>query len=553
MSTLETFNPSSPAVNPAEGTAVADVTNTPLATTDVVLSAISTESAAATSLKPNFLSQVRDFFYAPEVPYGIALTRMLICFTLLFVMVPRWSFARELFSTDGAPISLWESFRTHPWVPNPTGAVAVALCTIVILTLITSCIGWCTRASLIVCTLSYVYLNMMDIIGTLNKYTVIAGHLLFLLCFSQCGAVWSVDNWICRSRLRRQGLPPERTDQPQRHAAVSRRLIQLFIATVYIGAATTKLRIPAYFNGEQLQTWMITAYNTPNPMGSWFAMHPSLLTVFGYIGLAWETLFIFLCWRGIGRISMLTLGVFFHFMTWLTLGLWVFPPVCYAAYLAFLNENDVAWFRGVFARWRARGRGLRAAIGQLFRKRELGTLPAIKPSWSYAAFAGIVVATGAGGVSVEYKLDPYGMRRPQGPYTLKEIDPKEVSEMVGQTPRLRNEDKMLLFDVGSMLVGGAVLDRRTTFHQGETVRVQCGLSPPHEDIWMECNLHDSEDRVVDNIGIFVSTEENRPMFFYNLGDCTMPGDYKLVLKIGGEEIIRRPIKILPRTTACLAN
>ncbi len=144
---------------------------------------------------------------------------MLICFTLLFVMVPRWYFARELFSSDGAPITLWNAYRTYPWMPNPTGAIAVALCTIAILTLITSCIGWCTRASLMVCTLSYTYINMLDIIGTMNKYTVIAGHLLFLLCFSQCGAVWSVDNWIRRSRLRRKAFhlkwPTNPSDMPQ--------------------------------------------------------------------------------------------------------------------------------------------------------------------------------------------------------------------------------------------------------------------------------------------------------------------------------------------------
>ena len=73
-------------------------------------------------------------FTAQEVPYGIALVRILITFTLLFVMVPRWYFARELFSTDGAPISLWDAYSTHPWVPNPTGAVAVAVASVVILT-----------------------------------------------------------------------------------------------------------------------------------------------------------------------------------------------------------------------------------------------------------------------------------------------------------------------------------------------------------------------------------------------------------------------------------
>lgn len=549
MSTLETIAPLAPAAVPTDGAAQPELSAVPLATLAAVSAAVPTPSVS----RPGFREQVRSFFYATEVPYGIALTRILICFTLLFVMVPRWYFARELFSTDGAPITLWDAYRTHPWVPNPTGLVAVALATVVILTLITSCLGWCTRVSLIVCTTGYIYLNMLDIIGTMNKYTVIAGHMLFLLCFSQCGAVWSIDNWLRRSRLRRQGVPREVADRPMRYPAVSRRLVQLFIAIVYIGAASTKLKIPAYFNGEQLQTWMITAYNMPNYFGSYFAMHPSLLVAFGYIGLAWETMFIFLCWRGIGRISMLTLGFIFHFMTWATLGLWVFPPVCWAAYLAFTNEEDVAWFRSVFARWRARGRGLRAAIGNLFRNRDLGTLPSISPAWSSGVFACVVLATAVGGVGLEYKLDPYGIRRPEGPYALKPLDRSEVDGMLGPTARVRNEDKVLLFDVGSIVVGGAVLDRRTTFRQGETVRVQCVLSPPHEDLWIECNLHDSDNRPADTIGVFVSTDENRPMFYYNLGDCTAPGDYQLVLKVGGEEIMRRPIKVLPRTTACLAN
>ncbi len=45
-------------------------------------------------------ARIRDFFYSSEVPYGVALMRIVLSITLLFVMVPRWSFARELFSTD---------------------------------------------------------------------------------------------------------------------------------------------------------------------------------------------------------------------------------------------------------------------------------------------------------------------------------------------------------------------------------------------------------------------------------------------------------------------
>ncbi len=153
-------------------------------------------------------ASIREFFYGLEVPYGLALARMTLPLVLLFVMVPRWHFARELFSTDGAPISLWDAYHTHAWIPTPNGTVAVAIHSLVILTLVTASLGWCTRVSLIVSVFGFVYLNMNEIIGTMNKHTVISSHVLFLLCFSQCGSLWSIDSWLRRSRLARQGVPP---------------------------------------------------------------------------------------------------------------------------------------------------------------------------------------------------------------------------------------------------------------------------------------------------------------------------------------------------------
>ena len=115
----------------------------------------------------------------------------------------------------------------------------------------------------------------------------------------------------------------------------------------------------------------------------------------------------------------------------------------------------------------------------------------------------------------------------------------QVDELLAPTARIEPEDKVLNFDVGSIFFGGCLLDRRTTFHQGETLRVQCGLIPPHESMWIQCNLHDSQNRIVDTIGLFLSCDMLRAHFFYNLGDCVMPGDYSLVLKIAGDEIMRR--------------
>jgi len=501
-------------------------------------------STASVSSSRGIRTALIQFFYTDEIPYGLALLRISISFALLLAMVPRWEYARELYSSDGAPTPVWTIYGHAGLFPEPSGELAVAIHSVLILALVTSCLGWCTRFSLIVATIGYVILNSLDSIGTMNKYSVIASHLIFLLCFSRCGDIWSLDNWFRRSRLRRAGVPPEVANAPVCSAAWPRRLLQLFIGAVYFGAALTKLKIPAYFTGEQLQTWMITSYNLPNPIGRFLEPYPALLTIFGLVALVWECAFIFMAWRGISRIAMLGIGTTFHIMTLLTLGLWLFPVVCISAYLPFLNESDVAWFNRLFAGWRERGRGLSAAIGRLFRPREWPLLPTFDPAWAQAAFALVAVATAGGGVALEYKLDRYGMRRPEGPYTLKELDPKYVAEELRPSERIRNEDKVLCFDIGSRVLCGAVVDRRTEFRQGELMKAECDLVPPHEDLWLSCQLLDSEQHMIDNNGCTVSADTMRVIFDYTLGETMPAGDYSLILKIGPDEVIRRSFRVM---------
>jgi hypothetical protein len=500
------------------------------------------------------LARLNAFFYSEEVPYGLALMRISISIALLLAMVPRWAYARELYSSDGSPVPVWEIYGLKPLFSEPSAEAAVAIHSVLLLACLTSCLGWCTRFSMILATAGYIYLNSLDTIGTMNKYSVIASHLMLLMCFSDCGAIWSLDNWFRRSRLRRAGVPPALANQPRRSAAWPRRLLQLCVGLVYFGAVLTKVKIPAYFSGEQLQTWMITNYNMPNLLGRHFEPYPAILAAFGLIALIWECTFIFLAWRGIPRILMLAIGSTFHIMTLLTLGLWLFPVVCISSYLAFLNEADVAWFKQLFARWRERGSGLRATVGELFRSREWPMLPSVNPVWAQTAFAVLVLATAGGGIALEYKLDRYGMRRAEGPYALKPLDPNYVAQLLRPSERIRNQDKVLLFDIGSRVAAGAVLDRRTEFRQGELMKAECDLVPPHEDLWLGCELENAEHRVIDTTGCSIASESMRAIFDYTIGDSMPTGDYSLVLKIGGEEIIRRHFRVVPnRAGGRLAN
>jgi hypothetical protein len=511
-----------------------------------------TQSIERPTLGSDLRRTLRDFFHGTELPYRLALVRICLAFTLLFPTVYRWFYSREIFSTDGAGISLWSIYGHHwPWL-EPTGTVVVAIHSIAILALITSCVGWCTRLSLILATVGYTYVNMLDILGTLNKSSAIASHILFFLCFTHCGAVWSVDSWLARRRLARQGVPPELVPGPQADPRWPRRLIQLLLATVYLSAAVTKLSLRGYFTGEHLQTWMLSTIHTPNLLGGSLALHPSLVIVCAYVTVVWELLFIFLVWKPVPRRVVLGLGVLFHVMTCLTLGLFIFPMICLSAYATFATDSEIEWVRSAAASWRD---WIVARLGSVHRLAGFvgDKLPTIEPAWSQGAFLGAILCTGLGGVALEYKLDRFGLHRPEGRYQLQEVDPQEVAELLTPTRPIKPEDKVLNFDIGSIFVGGSLLDRRTTFHQGETVRAQCGLIPPHESIWIQCNLHDSQNRVVDTNGLFLSCDMLRALFYYNLGDCVMPGDYSLVLKIAGDEIMRRKITVLPRTTACSAN
>jgi hypothetical protein len=525
---------------PSERTASADVS-------------IGSVATAAIAVEGNgFRSAVRDFFHGVELPHRLALVRICLAFTLLFPMAYRWFYAREIFSNDGAGISLWSIYGYPcPWL-EPSGTVAVAINSVVVLALITSGLGWCTRLSLVLAMTGYTYLNLLDILGTLNKSSAIASHLMLLLCFSQCGTVWSIDNWLARRRLIRTGML-ERLPGPVAAPRWPRRMMQIVLATVYLSAAMTKFQVRAYFTGEHLQTWMLSTIHTPNLLGGYLALHPALVVVCAYVTALWELLFAFLIWKPISRRVMLSLGVFFHVMTCLTLGLFIFPMICLSAYAAFTNDSEFDALRRTAAKWwRWVSLPLAAGIGSLA---NLGgrLLPAIGPAGSRGVFAAALLCTGVGGVVLEHKLDRYGERRAEGPYALQELDPQDVEELLTPTRRIEPEDKVLSFDVGSVFVAGCLLDRRTTFQQGETVRAQCGLIPPHESTWIQCNLHDSQNRVVDTIGLFLSCDMLRAVFFYNLGDCVKPGEYSLVLKMAGDEIMRRPITVLPRTTACPVN
>ncbi|MGQ0635696.1 MAG: HTTM domain-containing protein [Planctomycetaceae bacterium] len=505
-------------------------------------------------------TEKKSFFFAKEAPYGLAIMRMVLPWTVMTNMLERWPWARELYSVDGAPAPLADNFGFPGFLPELPGSVVVALFTALTFFLVTSSIGWCTRVSLLAVTALYAYFGMLDCMSTVTKYTVIFGHLTLLLGLSACSEVWSVDSWL----RRRKGFGPAGAGLDHLQFAIwPQRLMQLFLGCMYLGAALTKMHTPAFFSGDQLMYWMMTYINNVHPLGDWLSQYPLLLSVFGYITIGWETAFLFAVFHPRMKWWVLAVGAAFHIMTAFTLGLFIFPAVMLASYLCFLTEDEV---RRILA-WR-----VWSGAGQkLLEAPRDPALPPTTAGWGVqTAWLGTFALTTAAlcvvAVEIEHRMDIYKQRGPDGPLALREMSPEEVEPMFNLDVPVRHSDKLLAFDLGTMSIGEHLLDRRREFRQGERIIAQVTLSPPHEDMWMDCVLTESkavesEDgeteyvpgRLLFKAGQIVSREMFRSNFWFQLdGECE-PGEYFLRLRTGNEEIARRRFTLLPKTTAPLTN
>jgi hypothetical protein len=157
------------------------------------------------------------------------------------------------------------------------------------------------------------------------------------------------------------------------------------------------------------------------------------------------------------------------------------------------------------------------------------------------------------------------MRGPGGPLTLREMSEEDVEPLFAPERPIRQSDKVLAFDLGTMVVGEHLLDRRLAFRQGESIIAQVSLSPPHEDMWVDCTLHDAVEKEVDGVvntipgklitkaGQIVAREQFRGNFTFKLDEAFEPGEYLFRLRCGTEEVARRKFTLLPSVKSASAN
>lgn len=493
--------------------------------------------------------QLESFFFAQETPFGVALMRIMLPLVMMAMVLPRWAVTRELYSADGATAPLALGYGFANFLPEFSGEIAVALHTILLFAMVCTCIGWMTRVSLMISLVIYTYLSLLDAISTMTKYSVITTHLLLLLSTSDCGALWSVDAWLAR----RKGsainpLPPT-------SAAWPRRLVQLLIGIIYFGAAITKMNTPTFLSGDQLQLWMLTHINFRHPIGEMLSLYPVLLKSMAYVTIVWEMTFVFLVWRGMWRPYVLAIGIFFHFLTSLTLGLFIFPLTCYVTYLAFVDEQDFLAFRHGLRVWARRQSWLALSHWKTNGQRWTNSLGS-PDHWrqpALYAFPVVLLAVASLGVGIEYLMDPYGLRRPEGKHTLKVVDPQFAQKLMAPAEKIRDKDKFFAVDTGTLLVGDLLADRQRVFEYGDIMIIQCHLVPPHEDMWIECKILDGSNRLVGRTANIAAREAFRLNFTYEVTTSLEPGEYTLQFESGGREVMRKGITIVSDGSSVAAN
>lgn len=535
------------------------------------------------------ISFLNDFFFRKEVPYGLAIVRILMPIAVLWGVVERWPWLRELYTLDGAPAPLFDNYGYPGYLPILPVSIAVPIYTVMMLAMFCGIVGWRSRLSFAICTPLYMYFQMLDSNSTATKYTVIATHMMMLLAFSDCGAVWSVDSWLKRRKL--GSFTADELDSMRSPIWIAR-LFQLLLGIIYFGAALTKMHTPTFFSGDQLMYWMMTYINNSHTLGDWLTQYPVLLVVFAYVTIVWEVVFLFTVWRNWSRLPALLIGMLFHIMTIFTLGLYLFPAIMCASYLCFLTEEDMEWFCkkvGYRLRAAAPNEPSFAAVSSFATgaaiDRPAGAVAEIPAGWfsgrqSLAAYGIGFLAMTVLLTEVEYRLDHYRERTADGGLALRllsestELDPaKTAAAMRGVTMPLREKDKFLSFDLGTIIAGEHLIDHRKEFTVGEALIAQAHLNPPHEDVFVECTLYRVKKRRVENnaddengdnglagpmlqqdelesaglatFGQVVPRESLRSFFRFILKDPVLPGEYAVVMKSAGQEVARRRFTLKP--------
>ena len=100
----------------------------------------------------NLRQSLSNFFFEEQVPFGAALTRIFLPLMALLPMLMRFPRVRELYSSDGTPVQMFEVYGNGEVLPVLNPGPAIMLYSLMVFCLLCGVVGWRTRLSLCIGT-----------------------------------------------------------------------------------------------------------------------------------------------------------------------------------------------------------------------------------------------------------------------------------------------------------------------------------------------------------------------------------------------------------------
>jgi hypothetical protein len=471
--------------------------------------------------------------FAPESPRRMAVMRIGLGLILFLDAVMRWPYVVELYSRDGMPMPLYPDTFLEPYALGANACVFFyGLMLFVLLSVV---VGWQTRLSLLAAFVLTAWFGLLDSAGTFKKYSAISLHLLLLLSFSESAAILSVDSRLGGSRKKWVRLTP----------AWPRRLMQFLIASVYLGAVITKIRLPDFGTGDLMMFSLLDDRWGGNWLGMWLSTRPKLLMLVSYGTVLLEMAGALLLWNSRTRLPMLVSLVLFHFSIAATMHVGVFSPVMIVALLAFTEESDVRLLKKIGKSiWRKNPNAERTPHEKI-----LDTPVIVSSNWKreLTSLGIFLLAAGifaGGGLMQKRAMDDTGVFTGNRASEWEELPQSSIDEIQKMTPP-KVADYFHRIEIGSRMGYRQTFGERRKFRRGMTVCVITRLQQNHPALELEWILTaPSGDEAFRRKHLLLSVVNYASTRFHMDSPRHQLGIYTLTLKANGETVARRSFELV---------
>lgn len=283
------------------------------------------------------VNSVNDFFFKPQPVHSVVFLRIAFGIIVLFQWMSIWE-NLELFWAPNGLVSLntaikynsvWR-FNVFEFLPNvPETSVLLAL--LLFLGAVGMTLGFFTKSSIALTFFILISFHNRNIF-ILNSGDIVVRNLLFLLLFTPCADVLSLDYWI----LRKRGIAPIRPEEKKPWAL---RLIQFQFCIIYVATVMFKMKGSMWADG--------TAVYIATRLDEFVRTPLEILNSLAAIKfLTWSTLAIelslgTLVWVKELRYWILLLGVALHLGIEMTMVIPLFEWVMMAFMLSMVDSRDL--------------------------------------------------------------------------------------------------------------------------------------------------------------------------------------------------------------------